>query len=225
MKIDPKKVNLLEADIEQYLWENPNEVAFNGWYISRWLKRQFSVPSGIIDLLGVTVEGYFVVVEIKNVDIDAKAVAQVCRYAHDIFSVITKLNTGAKFSYRYSTMKVLVGPSIGTTVLRECEACGISYLEFEVNLSLKIDQTQFTRAFRSQRDSAYAELASDPTLIEAHSAYQKHRQEGEDLFSDWEPEESEPEDEAERYYQVYTTPSGEQTDSPVDTGYSDIILG
>jgi len=85
--IDERKVNLAEADIEQWLWENPGAVQIDIWgsqdCVDVWIGRQVAVPSGVIDLLGRTADGTIVVVEVKNTQIQSGALTQVRRYTFD----------------------------------------------------------------------------------------------------------------------------------------------
>lgn len=90
MIIDRSKANLLEKDIEDYLWHNPSEVYCDHFRVARWIKRQYQVHSGILDLLGVTDNYHLVIVEVKNVPIDASALTQVSRYAFDVANVADK---------------------------------------------------------------------------------------------------------------------------------------
>jgi len=181
MKIDPRKVTLTEADIEQYLWENPRSVKFEGGVIDHWLKRQYTVPSGIIDLVGQTTSGNYAVIEIKNVEIEAKAIAQVCRYAYDFDAIIMKLQDATQVVYPAHCLKVLVGPGVSTTVLRECEACYVEYVQFDVELTLHTSRRSWTLEFEEQREETYTRLADDDDLMAAHAFYAQKR----DEFDAW----------------------------------------
>lgn len=68
MKIDPSKIKLTERDLEEYLWNNPYlfDEKLDNESITRWLARQYHVPSGVIDLLGVTTRENIAVIELKN---------------------------------------------------------------------------------------------------------------------------------------------------------------
>lgn len=141
MIIDPNKVNLLEEDIEEYLYRNPGAVPgswVSGHRVDRWLARQFRVPSGIIDLLGMCA-GYretLVVVEVKNVDITPDALTQVCRYAADITSIGHHALDGRVNGNSWNVHKVVVGPNIDNQVFVEASAVGVQFVKFDVRLSL-----------------------------------------------------------------------------------------
>ncbi len=89
MEIDIKRVNISEKDIEDWLWENPAEVAevVKGVSRVRWVARQYRVPSGILDLLGIATfpfgDDWFdetpLLVEVKHQPITSAAIAQICR--------------------------------------------------------------------------------------------------------------------------------------------------
>lgn len=172
MLVDPKKVSLNEADVEQYLWEHPGIVRLGNVNVDHWIKRQYSVPSGIIDLFGITTNGNYVVAEVKNVEVDAKAIAQVCRYAFDLDEILSRVDEHAGIYYPGVCAKVLIGPSISTTVLREIEACEITYIQFDVTFHLEISRRQWTDDFLEARTRTYEELALDGDLADSHRFYQ-----------------------------------------------------
>ena len=160
MQVDPRKVNLAEADIEQYLFENPEYVHFDETYVDRWLKRQYHVPSGVIDLLGVTADGHLVVVEIKNLELRPDAIAQVRRYAFDIDHIILEMN-GRNARQCYA---VLVGPSVDTHTFRECEACHVHVCCFSVSFSLSVQNLIWLPETIAARRAQYEDLAQDSVL-------------------------------------------------------------
>lgn len=130
-EIDPKKVNLFEKDIEDWLFDNPDTLG-----VHKWLGRQYQVPSGIIDLWGISIGGAAIVVEIKNVEIDEAAVLQVCRYAADIEAVIYK-RSGCKFQ-PYVNKYVIGKGSVSNSVQYGADAVGVRLFNFEVHLSLVV---------------------------------------------------------------------------------------
>lgn len=166
MKIDRNKVNLSEADIEEYLWRNPGAVTVNMYIdrqpIARWLKRQLAIPSGKLDLFGETEGGTLAVVEVKNVEVDSRAVAQVCRYAFDMKRIMCRINR--LLSSEISVRKVIVGPAIADVAFRECEACDVEYIEFSVNLSLRTASPVWTDSYLTKRQEEWDELGKDETL-------------------------------------------------------------
>ena len=75
-------MNFNERELEDWLFELPEALGVN-----RWIGRQLTLPSGVLDLLGVIEESFhteLVVVELKAVPINASAILQVCRYAADL---------------------------------------------------------------------------------------------------------------------------------------------
>lgn len=170
MKLDLSSLRLTERHIEDALHGDPHLVCSDFFRIERWVKRQYKVPSGIIDLLGVTSGGDLAVVEVKNVEVDSRAVAQVCRYAKDVGDILSVFDAEEISKGRWpqtTVRKILIGPSIPEVVFRECEACHVTYLEFSVNISLGIDGMYWPREFMEQRDREYKILADDPEMAKS----------------------------------------------------------
>lgn len=86
MSVDPKKINLSEKDLEDYLYQHPEKVTlpYTDWTVQSWFGRQLRVPSGIIDLIGITEQDTIVLVELKNTDFEAAHLTQIQRYSKDI---------------------------------------------------------------------------------------------------------------------------------------------
>jgi RecB family endonuclease NucS len=173
MIIDESKVNLLEKDIEEYIFCNPNVILTAWGHIDKWIKRQFQVPSGIVDLLGVTQGGALAVVEIKNVAIDANALTQVCRYAYDLERVVSWLKTYHENHENDfpEIIKIVVGRSIETRTMREAEALNVNVYCFEVKLELSADRTYWTSEFERNRESQYEELSNDKSILSVIEEY------------------------------------------------------
>lgn len=159
--VDSQKVNLLEKDIEDWLWDNPSAIRIEGTEISRWIARQFKLPSGIIDLLGViNNEGVQpVVVEVKNTEITSEALTQVMRYANDIDSILVS----PEFTL-YKAEKVIIGKGfVSGETMFAAEAMGIRLYSFNVNLNLSIDgpwcwKDEYTEKLWEQ----YDQISKDP---------------------------------------------------------------
>lgn len=180
MRVDPKKVNLAEKDVEDWLWENPGALSavLHGYDIERWIARQYSLPSGIIDLLGVARHDTFkticpVVVEIKNQPLTSAAVAQVCRYAADVAAVIEEINAAHKwpfdtpfYQYTSKVVKVLVAPEpVENQVLFEAEAMSVPIHIFSVNFELTLHgRTSWTHEAIDRYGRRYVEAARDGTF-------------------------------------------------------------
>lgn len=167
--IDPKKVNLQESDIEDWLYDNPESVVVNGMPVCHWIGRQVKVPSGIVDLVGLSWgKGHsypsaaqmsrLVVVEVKNVPLDARAICQVGRYAADIERGITTLELEHSAAVDIPVCKVLVGPSISEQVFVEAEAHDVNVMCFGVSLSLNIMNTVWSPNYTKRRGDELAEM-------------------------------------------------------------------
>lgn len=145
MNIDDSKIYLTEKDIEDWLYENPRAISTGIKFeslIERWIGRQYHLPTGIADLIGVRENGKLVVVELKNVPINKSAVLQVCRYASDIEEVIRE-RMGYKFKLYYSrpdVERMIIGTGIDRQTFDEAIACGVKVLIFSVQMTLVIRQ-------------------------------------------------------------------------------------
>jgi len=165
--IDPGRVNLYEKDIEDWLWENPQVVRAN--YISsivhHWLGRQIEVPSGIIDLLGVTEEGIVSVVEVKNTEINAKTLTQVCRYAADIESIQHNYWELAPLPPIFKTV-ICKGEISDRKMLFEANALNVIVQTFKVRLSLDIDGLWgWTKEYSKDLRNHYTELSESEFFL------------------------------------------------------------
>jgi hypothetical protein len=176
MAIPENRVNVLEKDIEDFLYLHPEALILNNDVnIDRWIKRQFTVPSGIIDLLGVTEHGTIVLVEIKNVAIDASTLTQISRYAYDLDHIVGIISLGviADEAPYPELIKVAVGRSVDDKTLREAEALGIQVHTFDVYIRLSLSpRVGWTTEFMEYQRNRYNELAQDDDLnaaIELHN--------------------------------------------------------
>lgn len=164
MIVDQNKVNLLEEDIEEYLYRNPAAVPgswMSGQRVDRWLARQLRVPSGIIDLLGMC-SGYretLVVVEVKNVDVTPSALTQVCRYAADISGIGYHALNGRVDGDSWDVHKVVVGPSIDDQVFIEASAVGVQFVKFDVRLSLDTNAIGWSNDYLDETGEQYRQLS------------------------------------------------------------------
>lgn len=166
MIIDERKVNLAEKDIEQWLYENPDQIQIGRYSgtIKQWLKRQYEMPSGIADLIGITEEGWIAVVEVKNTAIDARALTQVCRYAADIESICETAcaRIGAPPPEGF-VCKVIVGKSIDEKTMKEARALHISIVCFSIEVTLAAWPVEFTDEYRYESDKRIYDLSRDET--------------------------------------------------------------
>lgn len=156
MNIDISRLNLSEKDIEDWLYANPDALGTGyagGRVIERWIGRQYSLPSGIADLIGVDEYNYAVVVEVKNVPINKAAVLQVCRYASDVSDIV-----GVRDGYfkkhsadPFRVKKMLIGPSIDNQTFDEATACDARVVLFGVNLRLSLTDLEINSEQYSRR--------------------------------------------------------------------------
>ena len=122
-----------EKDIEDFIYKRPGTIETSWATARQWISRQYRVPSGIIDLLGVATLNYVegnrivpIVVEIKNTPIKSKDLAQVCRYANDI----NKIMSIRDYSFETdTTVKVVLG--VGDVSQR------VQYEAYAMNVYLK----------------------------------------------------------------------------------------
>lgn len=138
--IDPRKVNLAEKDIEDWLWENPKSLR-----VDKWVGRQVRVPSGIIDLLGVRLGKIPlpVVVEVKNVEITPQAILQVCRYAYDIDRIAGEIRARrGEFGIENYIEKILIFKGgVSNDLMYAANALGVWLQSFNVDLNINISGT------------------------------------------------------------------------------------
>ncbi len=81
-----------------------------------------------------------VVVEVKNVPADARAIAQVCRYWQDVKAILDR-----RGSYDWQNaqgaiiLKVVIAPAVESVYnYFEAEACDVLLLEFEVAIHMQV---------------------------------------------------------------------------------------
>lgn len=161
-------MNQRERDIESLLYSHPDLLPplwFSGGGVSRWLARQYSVPSGRIDLLGVAdFPSYksLVVVELKSGAIDSRAVAQVCRYANDLQHILDAVCSkvdGLLTESDSKVHKVLIGERIDRKVFLEAEGVGAICLGHQLQDGV-LSVGRFELA-GGRRWNDYAQLADD----------------------------------------------------------------
>lgn len=175
MFIDASRVAIKEKDIEDFLWEHPSSVNKSNIVVDRWVGRQFDVPGGIIDLLGVTDDNSFVVVEVKNVPIDASALTQVSRYAYDITQIADAIYSekDGEMTAPPRVHKIVVGRSIDSKTMYEAKALGIHVIEFDVRVYLCINTSyvNWTDNFIFERSNKLQKLRHDENLVSVVSAH------------------------------------------------------
>lgn len=161
---------LLERDIEDALYNHPRlfPMVDHTFRLNRWLARQYSVPSGIIDLLGLldndlVPEKSIAVVELKRGRIDAQAIAQVCRYAGDIEAIQNVIaNRYGAMTIWNKVVKVIVGQSVDHKTLLSASALNIQLLKYDSVPSVAVvGQWLVSGEMYRERDSRHTQLADD----------------------------------------------------------------
>lgn len=170
MKLNPKKINISESDIEDYFYENPEKVELFDEHVVSWLFRQMKLPSGIADLVGITNLGTVLVVELKNTDINSNALTQVKRYEYDLSSIMYK--AGEEFGYFIPVIKsAVIGKGIDDKTFFEANALGIYVMNFSVEIYVpSVSPLSWKREFQEKINSQYSEIAKSPEVVNAVSA-------------------------------------------------------
>ncbi len=171
MKLEHNEINLAEADLEDWLYENPGAIYLWDFSIDRWLARQFSVPSGIIDLLGT---GYnqmgdmcLVVIELKKAGINSDALAQVCRYAADIENSLVEIEGLYGPLGITPVRKICIGDSIDSSTMFEANALGVEVIQYSVNYELNLSNSiTWTDEYNKKITTEYLRIADSPELVE-----------------------------------------------------------
>lgn len=171
------RVSLSEKDIEDYLFDNPESVSFYfikeyPFRVARWIGRQVSVPSGIIDLFGITEQGAPVVVEVKLGAIDGKAIAQCARYAEDLKVVLGKVQKSVKGEFEPYVYRVVIGASIDKTAIFECYATGTCWIEFAPTLSLSFRKSDFSDEYYKTITEQYSSLANENEFVSVYGEWE-----------------------------------------------------
>lgn len=169
-KIDPRKVNIAEKDIEEWLYQNPSSLN-----IESWVARQLRLPSGIADLVGIS-RDYSIprltVIEVKNVEIDSAALAQVSRYAYDIYQIQTCFDL--EF-YDYAIKKIVIGKGEPSNkVMAEALALDVFLHTFNIKLSLNVSgYWHFSEEYHEATSDQYITYAGDNIFKEAKETIKK----------------------------------------------------
>lgn len=182
MKIDISRVNLLEKDIEDWLYDNPD--ALYGHYpqvgggdpITEWIGRQYNLPSGIADLIGVRESGRVVVVEVKNVAVSKAAILQVCRYTNDVKRILA-----SRVEYKWKedglpeVEMIVAGTSADAQTFTEAQALDVRVFTFEAQMTLQISALAWGDDYALQVRAEQSRLSAlpewdrfGPTIDEAY---------------------------------------------------------
>lgn len=93
----------------------------------RWTNRQVTLPSGRLDLIGVTDQGNIVIAEVKKGNADGRAVAQVGRYALDMMEAI-HLRQSNYFTPKI--IKCVIAEGFRGKTLEECYAANVEAIAY-----------------------------------------------------------------------------------------------
>jgi hypothetical protein len=166
MKIDISRVNLLEKDIEDWLFENPDSIRYPYYEnpITKWIGRQYQLPSGIADLIGIREDMKLVVVEIKNVPINKAAILQICRYAYDLKHIVSnRMNYPfVSESNEPDVEMVVIGQSIDGQTFMEAQAVSVNVYSFSVTLDLDVNRMNLTNEIRKSMRNQHDLIADKP---------------------------------------------------------------
>ena len=161
-------MSIRERDIEDVLYSRPHLIPdiYIGIGIAKWLARQYSVPSGRIDLLGLVDCGAWkspVVVELKRGPIDDHALTQVCRYAGDIANIIEIIsNTYGVLSVGDARVhKVVIGQSIDHKTHLAADGMGVIVFTYSAAQPDKLALTSVEERNTTQRWGSYEQLSQD----------------------------------------------------------------
>lgn len=165
-----------EQDIEDWLWENPQAVPF----VDRWVARQFVIPSGRIDLLGVAkYDKHPVIVEVKRDAITDKALAQVCRYAADFYDAALLLAehysviSCSTFEQR-NIIKIVVGTGVaGKNTMRAAQGMGVFLVGVSPALSFDTVRWSWTGDEYNRLNQGVGSLAAHEIMTSALKEIQK----------------------------------------------------
>jgi Endonuclease NucS C-terminal domain len=160
-----------EKKLEDYLFAHPEALQddFGFRHVDHWLKRQYRVPSGIIDLVGVAPgSNQLWVVEIKNRPIKTDALTQVCRYAFDIEQICKACQGQLEGTYQrrfpafYPIAKMVIAPHFTPDLWDEAEALGITVVTFEIEGEQPVfNKDGSTHEYTICREPAWNALAPD----------------------------------------------------------------
>lgn len=139
--LDISRLNLSEKDIEEWIYQNPEgfgQQILGCGPIRQWIGRQYTLPSGIADLIGVGRSGRAIVIEVKNVPINKAALTQVIRYEHDVGQILSNYAAYHNQGGKAVVITCLVGTDIDQQTLIEADALGIHIYLFQPILNLEL---------------------------------------------------------------------------------------
>lgn len=155
-----------EKDIEDWLYKNPKGFA------DEWIARQYRVPSGIIDLLGVYKTDdtlrypMFHVVEVKNIPITSNAITQVCRYSNDIYEILWHASEGYvpvdRSEFKPTVIKTIVTTSnhLSKRIMYEAESCNVRIQFIKTKQEFKLTGRISFSKYHIKKDDEYYHLLS-----------------------------------------------------------------
>lgn len=176
-----------EKKLEDHLFAHPEalQYPFGHRHVDRWLERQYRVPSGIIDLIGIAPgSNQLWVVEIKNRPIKTDALTQVCRYAFDIAQICKACQDQLENSYQrrfptvYPVAKMVIGSHFTPDLWDEAEALEIAVVTFTIEGEQPVfNKSGSTHEYTICREPAWNALAQDfSETVKANIAVQMRLQ-------------------------------------------------
>lgn len=165
MNVDPRKINLSEKDLEDYVFDNPEMITlpYSNTPIKEWFGRQLHIPSGIIDLAGITENNKIAVIELKNTEFVSSHITQVCRYSSDIESAMFRAGV-CEEPYVY---KLLIGthrPS--SIIINEAFSVNVFIYTLNIEFDLKIGGFwDFSSEYKKDRNDKILKLSQLDTFV------------------------------------------------------------
>lgn len=134
---------LSEREIEGLIFAHCKPWRFsNSELVVDWTHRQLRLPSGVLDLMGITEWKNVVVAELKKGKADGRAIAQVGRYAFDIEKVFPsyEFNDGPK------VLKCVIAEKFDDKTIAECHSMGVTPVLFrhdDLSLGVASDRLEY----------------------------------------------------------------------------------
>lgn len=187
MEFPIERVNLLEKDIEDWLWANASALNCRQFTIVEWIGRQVKLPSGIADLVGYGHDGgdgnrlFPVIVEVKNVPIKTEALGQVMRYGYDVLCVFdAAMGDEERPPVEMHAQHIVVGTSIDNATFAEAVAMDIAVFTFRAHVHVQIDgQVRWAHEYQEKVYQQRQEIATGDLFAGALDFARGYRDAGE----------------------------------------------
>jgi RecB family endonuclease NucS len=120
-------VSISEGIVQEWLYERPDLIQGEDLSpVIKWIGRQYKLPTGVADLIGVQENGNISLIEVKRLRITRADIWQVARYASGLERIFNR-------SYGDRDKKVdliLVGSGIGWEILNDARAAGVKVFSY-----------------------------------------------------------------------------------------------